>query len=130
VELEEAALIDGADEITIFFRIIFPLSRPMMAAIGLFLAVGFWNDYTSYMYFASGNLKVQPLMYALYRILNESTFAHAVQNAAQTTFDIPKIPAFSLRMASIICSVLPILLAYPFLQKHFAKGILIGAVKG
>ena len=129
-DLEEAARIDGANDVRIYFSVIMPLSRPMIAAIGLFIAVLYWNNYTNYIYFASGNLRIQPLMYALYRILNESAFTQSVQNAAQQLMGVPKIPAFSLRMASIILSIVPILIVYPFLQKHFAKGILIGAVKG
>ncbi len=129
-ELEESARIDGANDITVFFRIILPLSKPMLAAISLFIAVGYWNDYYSYMVFVVNKPQFQPLMYALRRMLYEGNFTQAVQQGAEQLLGVAKVPAFSLRMATIICSIVPILIVYPFLQKHFAKGILIGAVKG
>lgn len=128
-EIEEAARIDGANDIRVFFRIIMPLSKPMIVAIGLFVGVGYWNDYYSYLVYVNVP-KWQPFMWALRRMLTESTFTQSAQNAAQQLMNVPRIPALSLRMATIICAIFPILIVYPFLQKHFAKGILIGAVKG
>ena len=128
-EIEEAARIDGANDIRVFFRIIMPLSKPMVAAIGLFVAVGFWNDYYSYLVYVNVP-KWQPFMWALRRMLTESTFTQSAQSAAQQLMNVPRIPALSLRMATIICAIFPIMIVYPFLQKHFAQGILIGAVKG
>lgn len=129
-ELEESARIDGANDILIFFRIVIPLAKPMLAAISLFIAVGYWNDYYTYMVFIGNKPALQPLMYALRRMLYEGNFGQAIQHGAEQLLGLTKVPAFSLRMATIICSIVPILIVYPFLQKHFAKGILIGAVKG
>ncbi len=129
-ELEESARIDGANDILVFYRIVMPLAKPMLAAISLFIAVGYWNDYYTYMVFIGNRAEIQPLMYALRRMLTEGNFGQAIQQGAEQLLGLPKVPAFSLRMATIMCSIAPILLVYPFLQKHFAKGILIGAVKG
>ncbi len=128
-EIEEAARIDGANDIRVFFRVILPLSKPMIAAIGLFVAVAFWNDYYSYLVYVNVP-RWQPFMWALRRMLTEATFTQSAQSAAQQLMNVPRIPALSLRMATIICAIFPIMIVYPFLQKHFAKGILIGAVKG
>lgn len=128
-EIEEAARIDGANDIRVFFRVILPLSKPMMAAIGLFMAVAFWNDYYAYLVYVNVP-RWQPFMWALRRMLTEATFTQSAQSAAQQLMNVPRIPALSLRMATIICAIFPIMIVYPFLQKHFAKGILIGAVKG
>ncbi|MDR1692907.1 MAG: carbohydrate ABC transporter permease [Oscillospiraceae bacterium] len=128
-ELEEAARIDRANDIQVFGRIVLPLSRPMLAAIGLFIAVGYWNDYYTYMVYCQIP-KFQPFMWALRRMLTDATFTSSTSSAAQQQLNIPKIPALSLRMATVIVAIFPILIVYPFLQRHFAKGILIGAVKG
>lgn len=128
-ELEEAATIDGANDIKVFFKIVLPVSVPMMAAISLFIAVVHWNDYYNYMMFVNVT-KYQPYVWVLRRMLVEHSLANQLSAGAAAAMGTPKIPAFALRMATIVCAMLPIMLVYPFLQKYFAKGILIGAVKG
>lgn len=127
-ELEEAATIDGANDVSIFVKIVLPLAKPMLAAQGLFIAVNAWNDYNTYLMYCQ-NDKYQPFVWVLRRLLTESAFTNQVANQMSGAMDVPNIPALSLRMATIICAMLPIMAVYPFLQKHFAKGILIGAVK-
>lgn len=127
-ELEEAARIDGCNDIRVFFRIILPLSKPMLAAVGLFIAVINWNDYYNYMVFIANKPNLQPFAWVLRRILTDQTMMSQVRNSAlDVGGQLP--PPMALRMATIICAMLPIMLVYPFLQKHFAKGMLIGAVK-
>lgn len=127
-DLEEAAKIDGCNDIRIFYRIILPLSKPMLAAVGLFVAVINWNDYYSYMMFISNKPNLQPFAWVLRRMLVDPAMMNQVRTgAASIGLDLP--PPMALRMATIICAMLPIMLVYPFLQRHFAKGILIGAVK-
>lgn len=127
-DLEEAARIDGCNDIGIFFRIILPLSKPMLAAVGLFIAVIHWNDYYSYMVFIANKPELQPFSWVLRRILTDQTMMNNVRaGAVAVGSQLP--PPMALRMASIICAMLPIMCVYPFLQRHFAKGILIGAVK-
>ncbi|MFD5224263.1 carbohydrate ABC transporter permease [Microbacterium sp. NPDC058342] len=127
-ELEEAARIDGANEVRLFFMIVMPLARPMLAAVGLFIAVIHWNDYYSYMMFVSNQPDLQPFAWILRRTLVDPSMMNQVRNEAMAV-GMPAIPPIGLRMATIIVALLPILMVYPFLQKHFAKGILIGAVK-
>lgn len=127
-DLEDAARIDGCNDIGVFFRILLPLSKPMLAAVGLFLAVGFWNDYYSYMMYIANKPTLQPFAWVLRRVLTDSSMMAQVRTGAMDMgAQLP--PPMALRMATIICAMLPIMCVYPFLQKHFAKGILIGAVK-
>ena len=127
-ELEDAARIDGCNDISVFFRILLPLSKPMLAAVGLFLAVSFWNDYYSYMMYIANKPALQPFAWVLRRVLTDSSMMAQVRTGAMHMgAQLP--PPMALRMATIICAMLPIMCVYPFLQKHFAKGILIGAVK-
>ena len=127
-ELEDAASIDGCNEVRIFFQIILPLSKPMLAAVGLFLAVGFWNDYYSYMMYISSKPALQPFAWVLRRVLTDSQMMAQMRSGA-TSVGSQLPPPMALRMATIICAMLPVMCVYPFLQKHFAKGIMIGAVK-
>ncbi|WP_327635322.1 carbohydrate ABC transporter permease [Kribbella sp. NBC_00482] len=121
-ELLDSAKIDGAGEIAILTRIVLPLSKAIMAVIGLFYAVGYWNSFFSALLYITENEK-----YPLSLVLR--TFV--VNNATIGTGDSgTALPQQSLQMAMLVVSILPILFVYPFLQKHFAKGIMIGAVKG
>ncbi|NJD02732.1 MAG: carbohydrate ABC transporter permease [Ruminiclostridium sp.] len=129
-ELEDAALIDGANEIIMFFVIIIPITLPMFAAIFLFESVASWNDWYSYLIFVD-NPQLQPFVWILKRLLEQpnQVFSGGGQGVQAMTEGLGYIPPASLRMTVIICAMLPIMLLYPFLQKHFAKGILIGAIK-
>lgn len=127
-ELEEAAKIDGCNDIRVFFKIILPLSKPMLAAVGLFIAVINWNDYYNYMVYIANKPSLQPFAWVLRRILTDQSMMTQVRNGAvDIGAQLP--PPMALRMATIICAMIPIMLVYPFLQKHFAKGMLLGAVK-
>ena len=127
-ELEEAARIDGCNDVRVFFRIIIPLSKPRLAAVSLFIAVIQWNDYYQYMVFIANKPQLQPFAWVLRRILTDQTMMSQVRNGAMSLgAQLP--PPMALRMATIICAMLPIMVVYPFLQKYFAQGMLIGAVK-
>ncbi|MFI7673173.1 carbohydrate ABC transporter permease [Actinophytocola sp. NPDC049390] len=121
-ELLDAAKIDGASELTVLFRIVLPLSKAVVAVIGLFYAVAYWNNFFSALLYITDNAK-----YPLSLVLR----TYVVDNATIGTGDASQVPPQqSLQMAMLVVSIVPILLVYPFLQKHFAKGIMIGAVKG
>ncbi|MEC0227246.1 carbohydrate ABC transporter permease [Paenibacillus alba] len=123
--LEESAKIDGASNIRILLRIILPLSLPVLATIGLFYAVTFWNDYfTSLIYINSANLK--PLQLYLKELFVTSTDVFLRTNVDASLNVSPQ----SIQAASIILATLPIIVVYPFLQKYFVKGVLVGSVKG
>lgn len=125
-ELEDAARVDGCSAIGTFLRIVLPLSMPVIATFSLFYAVGYWNDYRSALLFVSDNKK-WPLQIMLRQIV-----LLASGNIDGAAFDEQYVrpPAASVQNAVIVFGTLPILCVYPFLQKHFTKGIMIGAIKG
>lgn len=127
-ELEEAALLDGCSEFGAFFRVVMPLSRSMMAAVGLFIAVINWNDYYSYMMYISNKTELQPFAWILRRMLTDKSMMNQIRNGAVSMgFSLP--PPMGLRMATIICAVIPIVVVYPFIQPFFTSGMTLGAVK-
>ncbi|MGO4109826.1 carbohydrate ABC transporter permease [Paenibacillus sp. YAF4_2] len=126
-EVEEAAKIDGANDLGIFFRIVLPLSKPVLSTVGLFIAVGYWNDFFSSVLYATDKDMWQLQMVLKDLISNTSA---AISQAGIAISVQQEVNAFTVKMASIIVSSLPILIVYPFLQKHFVKGALIGSVKG
>jgi putative aldouronate transport system permease protein len=130
-ELEDAARIDGCNELTIFARIVLPLSMPVMATVGLFYAVGYWNQWFWATIFLTED-QLLPLQLVLRDILSQMLHITdpeaAVEQAKMLAGEMP--PVEVLRMGAIIVTVLPITLVYPFLQRYFVKGVMIGAVKG
>ena len=127
-ELEEAAMIDGCTEVGVFFRIVTPVSRSMLAAVALFIAVINWNDYYNYMMFISNKTNLQPFVWILRRMLVDQSMVNTVRRGAVGLgLELP--PPMALRMATIICAMVPIMCVYPFLQKHFTSGITLGAIK-
>ena len=126
-ELKEAAIIDGANEIQIFNKIILPLSKPSLAAFGLFYAVSHWNSYFTGVLYISDPAK-WPIQVILRQIVivNEPNAALGANEMMLETLP----PPVTIQMAAILLATLPILIVYPFLQKHFAKGVMLGSVKG
>lgn len=125
MELEESARMDGATELTILTKIMLPLSKPVIATFTLFYAVGIWNDFMSGLLYINDNQK-WPIQLLLRQITLSSS---ALNNDALLDPNyIP--PEQGMKFAVIIVATLPILIFYPFLQKHFAKGMLVGSVKG
>lgn len=124
-ELKESARIDGCHEITVLFRIVLPLSLASLATFGLFYAVGLWNSYMSALLYIPDNSK-WPIQVLLRQIVYVST---SIGDEAAVESNITAL-ADSIKMAVIIVSTVPIVCVYPFLQKHFAKGVMVGAVKG
>ncbi|QYR22505.1 carbohydrate ABC transporter permease [Paenibacillus sp. sptzw28] len=128
VELEEAAMIDGSNDMGTFFRIVIPLSAPALAAFGLFYAVGYWNTFFNAVLFINDYTKV-PLQIVLRNMLIDSEMSTGGAAAAEMISD-KQIPSQTLKMAAVVIATFPILIVYPFLQKHFAKGVMLGSVKG
>jgi putative aldouronate transport system permease protein len=127
--LEESAKLDGASNMTILWRIMLPLSMPVLATIALFFAVQFWNDYfASLIYINSAHLKPLQLYLKELFVSSSDTFLRAGQDI---NIDAAmNVSPQAIQAASIILATLPILLVYPFLQKYFVKGVLVGSVKG
>lgn len=131
-ELEEAARLDGADELQILTRVVLPLSTPVYAALGLFNGVGHWNDFmTSVIYVR--NPKLYPVAMVLQNVLSFAQTTGISGQDISLLKDVEllkQIPSETLKMATVVIATIPILLVYPFLQKYFAKGMLVGAIKG
>jgi len=125
--LEESAKIDGANDIRIFFQIYLPLAKPIIATISLFAAVGIWNDWYNPMIFLSSTKK-WPLQLVLRDII--STATAVTEEAAMGDEEVKETFALNMQMASVVVTMLPIMLVYPFLQKFFMKVLTVGAVKG
>ncbi|KUP32001.1 carbohydrate ABC transporter permease [Bacillus halotolerans] len=124
-ELEESAKIDGCSEIGVFWRIALPLSKPVIATFALFYAVGIWNDFFHALLYINDSAK-WPLQMVLRQVTILSDLTATNGETMQNT--IP--PEQGIKLAVIVIATIPILAVYPFLQKHFAKGMLIGSVKG
>ena len=125
-ELEESGRIDGLTDLGIFFRIVFPLSKAVFATIGLFYAVALWNNFMLPLLYLR-----DPDMFPLQVVLRNIVLAGQTNSAEAASVGADNmIVEESLKFATIMVSTVPILLVYPFLQKYFVKGVLIGAVKG
>ena len=126
-EITESAKLDGAGDFQIFIKLIWPLSTPVIATIGLFTALSYWNSWYNTMLFINDE-KLYSLQYLLYKLVND---AIALRNiAAESGEIINTIPIESMKMALTVVVTGPILLLYPFVQRYFIKGLTLGAVKG
>lgn len=130
--VEESAMIDGASTLTIFARIILPMSLPILATISVYAAVSQWNSWFDNHIYAITNKNIMTMQYMLYKYLNEAEkLAQQMKETATGSFDMSDVlPSRSIRMTITMITVFPILFVYPFLQRYFIKGIMIGAVKG
>ena len=133
-ELEESAFIDGASYMVVFRKLIWPLSKPILSTIAIFGAVGHWNSFQDSLIYMQGNAKLFTLQHRLYTYLNTSSNLGSIMNStsgAQTSDAAAaalntKVIKYTVAMVSVI----PILCVYPFMQRYFEKGIMLGAVKG
>ena len=127
--LVEAAKIDGAGELFIYFKIVLPLSLPILATIGLMVGLGYWNDWTNGLYYIT-NLNLYSLQQYLKSIIdNITTLASLASASAEAAAASGKLPGSSIRMAVAVIGVVPIMVLYPFFQKAFIAGIALGGVK-
>ncbi|MBP5453532.1 MAG: carbohydrate ABC transporter permease [Lachnospiraceae bacterium] len=125
--ITESAKIDGAGHFTIFFKIVLPVLKPGLATVGLFLALGYWNDwYRSSMF--STNSSTWQLQFYLYDLLNATTAMK--QMASNVSMKTADLPTESVKLAMAVVATGPVLLFYPFVQRYFVSGITVGAVKG
>lgn len=124
--LAESAKIDGANDIVILFRIILPISMPGMVTIGLFYALGYWNEWFRAMLFID-NEKLVTLQYLIMKILRNTNFANSIAGSVGISVNVP---VYSVRMATVVAAIGPIIFLYPFIQKYFVKGLTVGGVKG
>ena len=127
--LIESAQIDGASELTIFFKIIFPLAVPTVATISLFTALTYWNDWVNALYYIQ-----KPQYYGiqnlLIRIMNNIQYLKSGAASVAVGTGAIQLPSNAVRMSMAVIGILPIVVIYPFVQKYFVKGVVVGAVKG
>lgn len=132
-ELEESASMDGATHMTVFRKIIWPLSKPILATIAIFGAVGNWNSFTDSLMLMSSAPKLYTLQHRLYIYLNQANNLSALMESGGQVSDAVLKSAMSgkvIKYTISMVTVIPILLVYPFMQRYFEKGIMLGAVKG
>lgn len=129
ISIIESAQIDGASELTIFFKIMMPLAIPSVATISLFTGLIYWNDWINGLYYLT-DAKLYGIQNLLIRIMNNIQFLKVSSNVALLGTMNVDLPGTSVRMAMAVIGILPIVIIYPFVQKHFIKGVVLGAVKG
>ncbi|MNI47571.1 Lactose transport system permease protein LacG [compost metagenome] len=128
-EIEESAGLDGAGDWRILVQIILPLCKPIVAAISLFYAVGWWNSYFSVLLYITKSTSLS-LMVKLYQMINQVDQNLLNSGSGSEGVDAVLLTPEGIKAAAIVIAITPILCVYPFLQKHFVKGVLIGSVKG
>ena len=127
VEIIESAKLDGANDFIIFFRLVLPVTKPLIATLALFTALNYWNDWFTCMLFITKE-SLNTLQFFLQQLLSG---ADQIRNlAAKSGVVLPQLPVESMKMSMTVIVTGPILLLYPFLQKYFIKGLTIGSVKG
>ncbi|MFB9661640.1 carbohydrate ABC transporter permease [Glycomyces mayteni] len=126
-ELIDAAKMDGAGEFRILFRVVLPMSKAILAVVALFYAVGYWNIYFQAVLYTPG-LQTQPIQVVLQRMLMSTQGIPGADVGQYQAADAA--PDAALKMAVVVCTILPIVIMYPFIQKHFTKAIITGAIKG
>jgi putative aldouronate transport system permease protein len=131
-ELRESAVIDGAGEFRVFLRIYLPISTPVLATVALFIGVGHWNDWFTGAYYVT-NQKLMPAATLLRKILQEAAAQQSTkpgQESATILAAMQNTTPQSLQMAFVMILTMPIIVVYPFLQKYYVKGVMVGSVKG
>jgi len=137
--LFESAKMDGASEMMIYYRIVMPLSKPVLAALCVFTAVGVWNDYATTLYYTQ-NLDLQTLQYYILKLVKSYNATEQLQSSAMAANAViadtinsargsGEVNAKTIELAAMVLSSLPMIIAYPFAQKFFVKGVLLGSVK-
>lgn len=129
LEIIEAAQIDGASELRTFFRIMLPLSMPVMATVGMFMGLAYWNDWINALYFVS-----KPQLYGiqnlLMQLMSNIQFLNSGQASSVLGAEAVSLPSTAVRMAMAVLGIVPVLFVLPFMQKYLTRGVVIGAVKG
>ena len=128
--LFEAAKVDGAGEFTVFFKLVIPLSKPIIVTMGTFAGLGYWNDWTNGLYYLT-DTKYYSIQNLLNKMITDiQVLSSNSSMASQASSEMAKLPTVGVRMAIAVVAMLPIFVVFPFLQKYFQKGIALGAVKG
>ncbi|SHK21457.1 putative aldouronate transport system permease protein [Anaerocolumna jejuensis DSM 15929] len=129
--LFEAAQIDGASQLQVFRKIVIPLGKPILVTMGTFAGLAYWNDWTNGLYYISKRTDYYTIQNLLNKMVSDLQFLTSNSNlTSQAAQEIAKVPSTGIQMAIAFIAILPILVLFPFLQKYYSKGIMLGAVKG
>ena len=128
-EILEAGEMDSCSQLGMLFRICIPLSKPMISTIGLFSALAYWNDWVNGMYYLIRRKDLSTIQYVLNKMQNQIDFFRQTAEASKIAANTD-LPSLGVRMAIAVVSIIPILMVYPFFQKQFVRGIVVGGVKG
>ncbi len=129
--LFEAAQIDGAGQFQVFHKVVIPLGKPILVTMGTFTGLAYWNDWTNGLYYISKRTDYYTIQNLLNKMVSDLQFLTSNSNlSAQAAQEIAKVPSTGIQMAIAFIAILPILILFPFLQKYYSKGIMLGAVKG
>lgn len=126
----EAGKLDGASESSILFRIVIPISKPIIGTIGLMSGLAYWNDWQNGLYYLVRRTDYYNIQNVLTSILNNVQFLKSAGQSVGVHVDLKTIPSVGIRMAIAMLAIIPVIIIYPFIQKSFVKGIVIGGVKG
>ena len=130
-EILDAAYMDGAGEVRTFLSVVVPLSKPIMATVALFAGIGYWNDWMNGYIYITKRTELYSVQNLLNRMMQNIQFlSQSSSNVQNANAGLSAIPLASVRMAMATVGILPIIIMYPFVQKHFVKGITLGGVKG
>lgn len=128
--LFEAAYIDGASHLRVFVSIVLPLGKPILITIGTFTGLGYWNDWTNGLYYITKRTDLYTIQNLLNKMVTDLQYLSTNSNASSVSDALSKIPSTGVQMAVAFVAIFPILILFPFLQKYYSKGIMLGAVKG
>jgi putative aldouronate transport system permease protein len=129
--LYEAAQIDGASQLKVFFHIVLPLGKPILVTIGTFTGIAYWNDWTNGLYYINRRTDLFTIQNLLNRMVSDLQFLSSNTNVSSSmASELAKVPSTGIQMAIAFVAILPIIILFPFLQKYYAQGISLGAVKG
>jgi putative aldouronate transport system permease protein len=126
--IEESAMMDGANTIRIMFKIVVPLSKPVLATVALWCAVGQWNDWTTTLMYVTRR-ELFPLQYIMMKLIKESALAQEMAQGMNVSGASIQPTSDTIKAATLVVTTIPIIMLYPFLQKYFIKGVTLGAVK-
>lgn len=126
----EAAKLDGASELRTLVNVVLPMSTPIIGTIGLMSGLAYWNDWTNGLYYLVKRTDLYSIQNVLTNMLNNIQFLKTATQLQGINIEMGTLPSVSIRMAIAVVAVVPIMIVYPFIQKSFVKGIVIGGVKG
>lgn len=126
----EAAKLDGASELRTLINVVLPMSTPIIGTIGLMSGLAYWNDWTNGLYYLVKRTDLYSIQNVLTNMLNNIQFLKTATQLQGINIEMGTLPSVSIRMAIAVVAVIPVMIVYPFIQKSFVKGIVIGGVKG